>query len=62
MLRKLIEATLGPMTDAEFAEVMDLVETDVKINRTAFGKGTSLTEKVEIAVSCFIAMGRGKVA
>ncbi len=62
MLREILEATLGPMTDSQFAEVLDLATTDIKINRVAFGKRTILNEAVEIAESCFIALGRGKVA
>lgn len=62
MLRKILELKFGPMTDAEFEELKDLVETDVKVNRTDFGKGTSFAEEVEIAERCVVAFGRGKVA
>lgn len=62
MLRKILELKFGPMTDAEFEELKDLVETDVKVNRTDFGKRTSFTEKVAIAERCVVALGRGKVA
>jgi hypothetical protein len=50
------------MTDSQFAEVVDLVATDIKINLFDFGKRTSLAEEVEIARMCFVAMGRGNVA
>jgi len=62
LLRKIIESKLGPMTNTQFAEVMDLVTTDIKVNRLSYGKRTSLSEAVEIAAGCFVALGRGKVA
>ncbi|HBV87007.1 MAG TPA: hypothetical protein DEF42_10235 [Desulfosporosinus sp.] len=62
MLRKILESKKGPLTDAQFAEIMDLATTDIKINRVNFGKRTSLSEAVEIAAGCFVAMGRGNVA
>jgi len=61
-LRKLLESRLGPLTDAEFAEVKDLVETDVKINRTDFGKQTSLAEEAEVAGICLGIIRRLRVA
>lgn len=62
MLRKILESKLGPITTAQFAEVIDLATTDIKINRLSFGKRTSFSEAVEIAAKCFVALGRGKVA
>lgn len=62
MLRKILESKLGPLTTAQFKEVMDLATTDIQINRLSFGKRTSLSEAVEIAAGCFVALGRGKVA
>ncbi|KUO75555.1 MAG: hypothetical protein APF81_27445 [Desulfosporosinus sp. BRH_c37] len=62
MLRKILEQTIGPMTNAEFEEVMDLVTTDIKTNHVSFGKWTSLSDVVQIAGSCFIALNRCKVA
>lgn len=62
MLRKIIESKLGPMTNAQFAQVMDLATTDIKINRIDFGRKTGLLDAVEIADRCFVALGRGKVA
>ncbi|WP_207637074.1 hypothetical protein [Desulfosporosinus sp. OT] len=50
------------MTDTEFEELKDLVDTDIRVNRSNFGKRTSFAEELEIAESCFIAMGRGRVA
>lgn len=62
MLRKLLEAILGPMSDSEYEEVLDLATADIQINRVSFGKRTSLKDVVKISRDCFIAMGRGKVA
>ena len=62
MLRKLLESTLGPMTNIEFEQTIDLATADIQINRVAFGKRTSLKDVVEIADHCFTAAGRGRVA
>ena len=62
MLSKILELDLGPMTDSEFREVLDLATTDIKTNRVDFGKRTSLPEVVEIAGICFRAHQRGKAA
>ncbi|TGE36855.1 hypothetical protein E4K67_17295 [Desulfosporosinus fructosivorans] len=62
MLRKLLESFTCPMTNSEFEQVLDLATTDIKTNRVDFGKRTSLSDAVEIAASCFIALSRGKVA
>ena len=62
MLRKILESDLGPMTDSEFCQVLDLATTDIKTNRVDFGKRTSLHDAVEIAGSCFKLLQRGKVA
>jgi hypothetical protein len=50
------------MTDTEFGQILDLATADILINRVGFGKRTSLADIAEIAKSCFIALGRGKVA
>ncbi|WP_407310999.1 hypothetical protein [Desulfosporosinus sp. SB140] len=62
MLRKLLEQTLGPISNSEFHQILDLATTDIKTNRVAFGKRTSFKEVVEIAIGCHIALQRGKVA
>jgi len=62
VLRKILEATLGPMTDSEFEETLELTTSDILVNRVAFGKRTSLKDVVEIADHCFTAVGRGRVA
>ncbi|MDA8227172.1 MAG: hypothetical protein M0T74_05605 [Desulfitobacterium hafniense] len=60
MLRKILALDLGPMTDFEFREVLDLATSDIKTNRVDFGKRTSLSEVIEIAELCFRAQQRGQ--
>lgn len=60
MLRKILELDLGPMTNSEFHEVLDLSTSDIKTNRVDFGKRTSFLKVVEIAKLCFRAHQRGK--
>lgn len=62
MLRKIIESKTGPLTAAQFAEVMDLVTTDIKINNISFNKRTCLNEVVEIAGRCFLILRKVNVA
>jgi len=62
MLRKILELDLGPMTDSEFCEVLDLATSDIKTNRVDFVKRTSLPKVVEIAELCFRARQRGTAA
>lgn len=62
MLRQILESELGLMTDAEFREALELATTDIKTNRVAFGKRTSLTDMIEITWISLKAMERGKVA
>lgn len=62
MLRKILESKLGPLTNAQFAEIMDLATTDIRVNRVAFKRRANLHDVIEIAVSCHVALSRGKVA
>jgi len=62
MLRKILELNLGPMTDSEVREVLELATSDIKINRVDFGKRTSLPEVVEITELCFRVHQRGRAA
>lgn len=52
MLRKHLEAQTGPMPEAEYRLILDLVATDIRTNRIAFGRRTSLSEAIEIAAIC----------
>ena len=60
MIRKILESTLGSMTDTEFMETLDLANTDIVINRVGFGRRTSLNNVVEIAEICFKTLQRGR--
>ena len=62
MLRKILEHTLGLLTDAEFAEVLDLVTVDIKVNRYGYSERTSLREVVRVAEICLGVMRRREVA
>jgi len=59
MLRKTLESFVGPLSNSEFSEVMDLATTDIKTNRVAFKRRTSLKEAGDIALGCFMALQRG---
>lgn len=59
MIRKILESTVGSMTDKEFKETLVLANTDIVTNRVAFRRRTSLLEVVEIAEICFKALQRG---
>jgi len=62
MLRKTLESYTGPLSNSEFDEIMDLVRTDVRINRVPFEPRVTTKEAVDIALGCFIALQRGNVA
>jgi len=63
MLRTILESRTGQLTNSQFAEVMDLATTDIKGNHVASKHNRLiLTYVVDIAVRCFITLGRGKVA
>lgn len=61
-MRKLIERTLGPLTDSEFTELLDLVTTDIYINNVRWGKRTSPAEMVQIAEITWRMLQRCRVA
>lgn len=62
MLRKALETYTGPLSNSEYSEIINLVRTDVKVNRVAFGRRTSTKDAVDIALGCFMALQRGCVA
>ena len=62
MLRKILESYTGPLSNSEFAVILDLVRTDVKVNRVAYQRRTSTKDAVDIALGCFMALQRGQVA
>ena len=59
MLRKILESIVGPMTDSQFAEVMDLATTDIRVNNIGFGRRTSLGDVVRVAKISFRILSRG---
>jgi hypothetical protein len=52
MLKKLLEKSFGRIPAPAFKEIMDLATTDIKVNRIAFSRQTSLQDAVEIAEIC----------
>ena len=62
MIKAILEKTTGPLTTTQFAQIMDLTTTDIRVNRITFGKRTTLTDVIEIAVSCFLVLKRANVA
>jgi len=62
MLRKIIEQTTGPLTNTQFAELLDLVTTDIRVNNIAWRKRTSLAEVIQIAEITFRMLQRCRVA
>ena len=62
MIRKILESTVGSMTDTEFKETLVLANTDIVTNRVGFRRRTSLAEVVEIAEICFRVLKRGTEA
>lgn len=49
MLRKILEAKFGPMTDSEFRKVLGYVTIDILINNVGFDRKTTLCDVVKIA-------------
>ena len=59
MLIKILESTLGPMTNDQFQQVLDFATADIIVNSVAFGKRTSLADAVGIVGICKAVLGRG---
>jgi len=62
MLRKLLESKVGPLTDDQLEQLLDLATTDIRVNNIAWGRRTSLSNVVEIAVVTWKVLQRGRVA
>ena len=58
MLRQILEQKIGPLTTPQFAEVMDLTTTDIRINGIGFGRLTSLTDVLAVTEISFRIMSR----
>lgn len=53
MLHKLLEQTLGHLTESELKEVLELATADIKTNRLSFRKKTGKYRATVIAVACY---------
>jgi hypothetical protein len=62
VLRKILEATLGPMLDTDFEQVLDLATDDIRVNRVSFRQQTTLSIVVDISISCYSLVQRIKKA
>ena len=62
MFRQTLESTLGPMSDLDFRETLELATDDIRINRIGFGQQTSLLAMVDISVRCYDLIQRIKKA
>lgn len=62
MLRKILEATVGPMTDADFRETLELATEDIKVNRVSFNQQTTLLIAIDISLGCYSLVQRIKKA
>jgi len=58
MLRQILEHTTGPLTNAQFAELMDLTTTDIRVNGIGFGRLTSLGNVLQVAEISFRVLSR----
>ncbi len=53
MIRDLVEAAVGKISDDEFKTVMQMTTDDIKFNRIKFKKMTYLQQVIEIAEHCY---------
>ncbi len=60
MLRMILESIVGPMSDNDFRDTMELATDDIRINRVGFNQQTSLPIVVDISVSCYSLVQRIK--
>lgn len=58
MIRNILEASVGPMSNTQFAEIMDLTTTDIRVNNIGFGRRTSLGDVVRVAEISFRVLSR----
>lgn len=52
MLREMVEAALGPLSEEEFKEVLSMATQDIKFNKIRFGKLNKLEDTAVTAVLC----------
>ena len=58
MLKQILERTTGPLTNDQFAELMDLTTTDIRVNGIGFGKMTNLGNVLQVAEISFKVLSR----
>ena len=58
MLRTILESRTGPLTNSQFAELMDLTTTDIRVNGIGFGKMTNLGNVLQVAEISFRVLSR----
>ena len=58
MLKQILERTTGPLTNSQFAELMDLTTTDIRVNGIGFGRMTSLGNVLQVAEISFRVLSR----
>ena len=58
MLRTILESRTGPLTNSQFAELMDLTTTDIRVNGIGFGRMTSLGNVIQVAEISFRVLSR----
>ena len=58
MLKQILERTTGPLTNTQFAELMDLTTTDIRVNGIGFGRLTSLGNVLQVAEISFRVLSR----
>lgn len=52
MLRQMIEAVTGKLTDEEIKSILDAADKDIKFNHISFKVRTPLYETLDIIISC----------
>lgn len=58
MLLDMVQKQMGYVSEEHFRLALDMATDDIRVNRIAFGKRTSLEEALEIIISCIIALQR----
>ncbi|QIB26067.1 hypothetical protein [Caloranaerobacter azorensis] len=52
MLLNMVQKQIGYVSEEHFRLALDMATDDIKANRIAFGKRTSLEEALEIIIAC----------
>jgi len=53
MLRTILESRTGPLTTTQFAHLMDLTTTDIRVNNIGFKRRTSMAYVIRVAEISF---------